>query len=565
MNAALAPTTPSPRIAAALTRALLVVLALLAPAASAQVRLLEAHIWATPSSTLVIPVAFDAPASPHDPWSARLDDGRALPADVYRIVIGPSSTADDSALARWLPPPADWSSLHNDLVRTVPPGFWAIVVQLPADASGAGLWLNQQRFPLTWLDPLPDDPSWADPPDAEAARQAMHSGAERTDPRLLWRRLLILGLLASPDPAESGAFTDPIVRAFADQVTARWRCALARLASLDPALADAVKQRLALTCRMGEGLAIPAWPVDPSRLDALLESLLAPALSDNRRVALARAWLDDQPTALWWIVDDAGLLDPSGTPIGSAAAANLSANPIMAWLDEPLRNPISVAPGKTASIPIRGEPSGDRALTRRLHIGSDFSTDLAIAALPVPLAPPGIAIAQLHADWTLASWLARSDAEPDPSRPIIRLFRIPSRVIPAQAPAEGVITRETVLPASWALLIESAAPPRADEYLRLWIGPRNRPRHIARITPAGVVDDELTPGGIDLWPSHAYADSRGWSVQITLPDSAIDERNRLTIGIEHFAPRRAAWPRRMFPWQSEPARITFDLSAWNPR
>ena len=121
---------------------------------------------------------------------------------------------------------------------------------------------------------------------------------------------------------------------------------------------------------------------------------------------------------------------------------------------------------------------------------------------------------------------------------------------------------------TWAIYAECITGDGPKEgYIRLWIGPTNAPLAVLTVFADGRVEEERVrregATSVKAKVSVARRDDR-WSCLIPLPKECISGQGVVRIGIEHVGSDgiRSAWPRPMFPWQTEPARAAFDTKAW---
>ncbi|MFN0133632.1 MAG: hypothetical protein ACKVW3_14030 [Phycisphaerales bacterium] len=530
---------------------------------------------------VALPVTIAGGLSPRRPIPARLDDGRTLDARLVWLSVAPEQEAEPSP---WLDPAGRWASAPaNADRRPEGAGTWLLLIDLPLDCVGQGLYLGTSRVPLNWLpDPaLLTDPAsgqeipWPRPIAdlGESPHLLRLAQPERTSPTRRWRyRLLTRGLQPRPaaalvpgeqQPAESDEFADRVIEAVARQIESRWQVALAWLWIADADLAQRVKQRLVGAVRFGERVVAPAWPIDQPLLDALLADLLDPRLRAAERRERAAAWLAGLPAATAWVIDDAGLRDEA-TPmgVGQCGVANLGDRAALAWVavHGATASPdlTSVPSGGAATVSVvvpRSDERGERGAaeggaTERgplrvvAHVGA-WSSPLSVAVRPIAAAPPGVRVGPLVPDWNMRSWLAG----------------VP--VVEAGADWAGVGLLQKSPDGSWSLFLEFHGAARPEpEGVRVWLGPWERPTTVFRVSSTGLASDEMGKAsgeGVEVVRS---ADR--WTIRLAVPSSAIDADGVLRIAVDRTDGRgvRSAWPRPMMPWQSEPGRAAIDLSTW---
>jgi len=520
------------------------------------------HIDAVIGRPLVVPVSLAPGRDPGEPLRARLEDGRFVDATLVWI------ERTGAEAPGWLVSGGEWRARTPDQDRA-PGGFWSVVLLLPRDAIGQGVWIDRALFELHWL----DDPEgllhdvaeqsrsaerpWTHPIDEERlASPTLRELAEpcRLDPTRRWRyRLLYDGLEPPNEPyfpglegltEAPGSFGDPVVEALARQTETRWRIALARLWLDDPVLADDLKRSLVATADFGDGVVVPAWASDG--VERLLDDLLT-APDERRRTALARNFLDAQPHATAWVCDDRSRTDGrTGKPVASVGVANLAPIATLAWgsagSPTPELSPLSGGSAVVLSAIIDGS---DSAIANAGEVG--FT--LPLFARPIPASPPGALAAPFRHDWTMGTWLDANERRGS---------------LPPPGWETGVLVTHDD-EGRWVALIECAAPEDADttgESVRLWFGPYGSPSAVLRVTPDGVVAERGVPG--DAEPQ-THVEPGRWLARVLLPPGAVAGDGTLLLGVTRTDAlgRRWGWPRRVLPWLDEPGRGAIDCSAWD--
>ncbi|HCT44866.1 MAG TPA: hypothetical protein DF699_06615 [Phycisphaerales bacterium] len=530
--------------------------------------------------------------------TTRIDDGRTFVSDAFWVGLVPYAS-----LPAWTTSPGGWEvysyeQIRNTPVAQRPPGSWFISVALPIDAVGQGLWFGQERYELNWL-PDPErslleadsaqrtrdfDAFWSHRLDDRALRDPAVSKAieqYQRDPFQNWRaRLLLDGLDPSrtraretlggvPDALEQIEHAlntqppaDEMLAGIARQQEARWQIILGRIWLIDPSTAERMKHALMRTASFGDRR-LPLWSADTNGLARLAHDLLSPFVNDDTRVLRAKAWLEAQPRALSWIIDDQGQLE-AGTDrlLPTLGVVSLPSTPgdsllrIDSLLDTPDLS--TVPPNQMYRVQVPVEPRMVDSMSPvietvpiTMRIGR-WSAKHELIASRVPARAPFVRIGPLLNDWDLSALvnnqpLAR--AKPPANRATIGLLQRstpPSR----NDPLSG-----------WQLYLECAAPNpgREGDAIEVWIGPRAYPIAAWRITPDALVETIASSGlGITPQPSvETRILNDRWVAQITLPDSVFDEHADLVLGIERTDADgvHTAWPRRMIPGQSEPARL----------
>ncbi len=532
--------------------------------------------------------------------TTRLDDGRTFVSTPYWVGLVPHSS-----LPAWISSAGRWEATTYEQTRSTPiaqrpPGSWFIAVPLPIDAVGQGLWFDQTRYELNWL-PDPER-SLLEADSAQRTRDfgafwalrldeyiiqdpAVQSAIDqyRRDPFQNWRaRLLIDGLDPSRTRAretqanssntleliEKQSRANEVLTSIARQQEARWQIILGRIWLIDPATATRMKQVLMRTARFSsrsEGRShtrtLPLWTGDANGLARLAHDLLSPFVDDQTRVLRAKAWLVAQPRMLSWIIDDQGQLE-AGTErlLPTLGVISLPSTPGESLLridmgaDAPLLSTVPPDQLHRVQVPIDNvvvDPASPMIETVpvTLHLAQRNARHELIASA-VPARAPFIRIGPMLNDWTMSSLMndrPLESASPDPTRAtlgILRSARKPGRNNPR---------------AGWQLYIECASldPTRSGDTLTIWVGPFQQPIAAWRISPDGRT--ETIAGNTTIVPTSVETSvlSDRWIAQITLPQDAFDELGQLMLGLERDDADsvHSAWPRRMFPGQSQPGRI----------
>ena len=536
---------------------------------------IEETVHAVMGQTLVIPVLLGPEVSPSEPLAVTLDDGRIFAAEVYWISAQPSPMR----VSRWLPDPGVWRATPATAgSQPTGAGFWALVIALPIDAVGQGFWLDRRRWPINWIDHAGYSPpikSPIDPATIASDRFRLLAEPEAQNPMLRVRARLFaghLGAIGVPGRAPVGPtinqtidpFEDPVIEALAIQQQARWAAAINALHAHNPALAARLAGALCRTVRLNNAR-VPAWPIDATELAELLADLLNPRMSPQRRTRLITGWIDAQPAVIAWIADDAGSSDAlSGQVVATVAAANVSGETLLVSLSlsgtaidlqriEPGEEVLSLL-----ACPTPSEHDGPIAAYVRVQ-SQEWSSP--IRADLIPVVPPGIAMSPMYVDRTLAQWRQGGAGVARQTHEVGGAAALLMRTTYADPSSET--TTET-----WAIYAECITGDGPKEgYVRLWIGPSNAPLAVLTVFADGRVEEERVrrtgATSVKAKVSVARRDDR-WSCLIPLPEGSINAQGVVRIGIEHVASDgiRSAWPRPMFPWQTEPARAAFDTRAW---
>ncbi|MEM1329040.1 MAG: hypothetical protein AAGG07_00620 [Planctomycetota bacterium] len=559
------------------------------PAARVTVAGTSHEAW--PGRVLVLPITLDGPLPTGGRLTARLEDGRSLDARLHWIGVTPS-LPEDAGPARpgWIPSAGSWHATSAaDPVRPPGAGGYFVTLSLPIDAIGQSVWIGRTRTPLSWR---PDPravardyeereqtlPWVGDPPSDELDSGSL--AALNADPLRRWRAKLLLNELDPPSepffPGLDGLsprgaresdrsgepFPDPALEALARQVENQWRSALTTLDRADPALAARVRTRLARTITVG-GRAYPAWPDDQEARE-LLSQLRPDGRASLARIAQrAAAWLEAQPPAASWVIDDQGLRpgrpDAGPTdPLVSIGLAGLSDRPTLGWASGdplmPTPEPVPLLPGGV--LPLSAEPDRSGPEARAVAHAGIWVEPHAVIAAPQRVSPPGATCGPALLAWSRADWLdaAQAGGLPTPEwASSLLLYREP----------DGD---------AWRVYAELARPePPGDgsampETLRVWFGPRGAPVAELIARDSGVTMSSTIEGRAAAEATRIATEPGRWLVSMPVPTEAIESGRFLRMGYTRTDRhgRHWAWPRRTTPWDTEPGRLLFDLGAWDP-
>ncbi len=572
------------RIVQPVTRLMLIPL-LLGSTAFAKVRPAGDRVDAIVGHPLVLAVVADEASDFREPPEAGLDDGRGLGVEVFRLV--PAAPVDGG----WIGPVARWHALPaREALRrdALPLGAWYAVIDLPIDAVSQGLWIDGERYEVNWL-PDPERasleaggrPLWASPVDDAARASASFEAAMDAiagDPFQAWRvRLIADGITPTGGEDRTGAqgteldavrsdlattdaqrFLDELARSH----TARWQLILGRLALSDAETASRMRRWLGGSAWIG-GAWRPVWAPDSLALRALQVDLLSPFVDDQTRALRARAWLDSQPTALAWVIDDAaaedlgdGRLNPTlgvlSLPARDAPMVVEVAGPIGApdlITAQPRR--MTTVEASVAMLETRGRSLTTRTNSIPVRIGrAELNLD-AVATI-AGARPPGVRIGPLRRAWTMPALVAGTPdagASAAPGRGATGLVRRMARPYVADS-GEG-----------WSVFMRLDAPEGARDAATVWTGPYGLPRGVWRVGRDGSVRTLFgaAPAEVSIVETET-----GWAFDLRLPASAIDPDGVLRVGVERdLDGERSAWPRRMLPDQEEPGRLPIDTRTWS--
>ncbi|MFK7759233.1 MAG: hypothetical protein AB8C13_04720 [Phycisphaerales bacterium] len=547
---------------------------------------------------LVLPVRVNEPAEAKSGLRIRLDDGRAVDSSLSFIWSTPAPPSTG-----WTKPTPTWNSATlKQYLKSKPnhKGTWIALIDLPIDAVGQGIWIDQTRYEPNWL-PSPKrillearddaDARFWDPALSTTDLKSSYIQQAITnllaDPFNRWRAtLMITGFhpdrSSATSPTQSDrdliaihtellqSDTDQVLAQIADHFTARWQIILGRIWLIDPAVANRLKAQLTRTATTGE-LAIPLWTDDTAQLSALAHDLLSPFVNDELRVQRVDAWLSTQPHAMSWVIDDTGfparypptlspkigllwitnLPDPNQTSLARVQSVGISPHvhttPAASLTQTTLTYPTqSIVTGSQLSLP--------RDVLVR--IGNQRMELKALADIPLA-SPPGVLVGPLLNDWTLQAFGSRNSAMgalPPPDRRVAGLIH---RIANLDEPDPNV---------GWRLYLECAINPASphDTTIGISIGPMGLTRASWIISRQLGLLEMRTDANIIQDPTYTSTieDDR-WVIELDLPSQAITDEGYLIIGLErtdHNA--HSSWPRRMMPWQDEPGRFVIDTTGW---
>lgn len=563
----------------------IILLPLLTPAAVAKVRPAVDRIDAIVGQPLVLPLAADDHKELAD-FPLALDDAQRPGLDLFHLRSAGLTEPG------WLGPIPRWRAIPSrDALREspLPPGVWYAVIDLPLDAVSQGLWIDSERYEINWL-PDPERAAlesggrrlWESPVPPEAADSPALADALATlaaDPFQSWRaRLARDGLTPTGGIDRTGSTGTDLaavredldtpdeqrfLAALARHHEARWQLILGRLALIDPDTAARMRRALAGVARI-DAQWLPIWTPDGPELRILQADLLSPWVDDETRVLRAQAWLDTQPRALAWVVDDAGDPDAGESriePTVSVLSLPAAPAPLLTELPGSMGAPAlqTVAPFRAArvraSIPLledRGHSATIRTASIPVRVGRTDTTAEALATIP-GVRPPGLRLGPLLEQWTAPALLAGSpDFGAVPTLDTVATGILRKRAQPGRgSAAEG-----------WSVYVRCLGPSEQADTVTVWTGPFGLPRQVWQIGRDGSVVHLF--GARDLIRITVAEVEGGWAFDAELPAESVDEDDVLRIGlVRQVGDRRTSWPRRMTPGQDEPGRIGVDVTAWD--
>lgn len=581
---------------------MLLLIGSLSPRAAASIRPAADRIDAVVGQPIVIRLVVEKKTPLLDDLTVKLDDARTIECPLFWV----GAEARPDALPGWTAAPPITIAIERREAVTMrdvqrPPGGWFTRVDIPLDAVGQGLWIDGQRYELNWL------------PDPERARlestgnayerffapaltseqlnaPAVHDAIEHLamSPFTRWHARLILdGLdpseryqpLVAPRPegylselrdeVVNATESERFIESIAHQREIRWQIILGRIWLIDQALGERLKRALSRTIQFEE-TRLPFWASDQSALDELAHDLLSPWVDDELRAKRARAWLDAQPRAAVWVIDDLGGFQPETGKFAPTlgvvslpsergkSLVRVDASGMQTILetvnDTELHSiTLSTPPAETVSgqtiVPVQ---------EIRVRVGYAEMTRPSVSA-PFDARPPGVRLGPLHRDWSMSALSIKNPSAESPAP----IRRSTAGMLHRTAPPDERDARK-----GWSLYLECASddPGNADDLVTLWIGPYTAPRAAWTIHADGRV--ALLAGSmlsIGIPSVRVLKQNDRWTAQIEIPSEAIPDDLLLAIGIERSDQDgfHSAWPRRMFPGQREPARLMIDLSTWD--
>ncbi len=534
----------------------------------------------------------------------KLDDGRTVVGEIQWVRVLSGAERDCTA-PLWLP---------------VPPGFEAIDPGEPGAGSGVGSWMMRLEYPLTssgqgfWMGGVRYDPNWLPDPRRLVAQGVVGRAwssplteDQKVDPlytRLIepyrdhplygWRFDLAMDVFEPgvefSQPEDGGPILDldalaaeidkpdpfdPITRELGRLERARWQVALARLWNAEPTLSLPIRERL-VGAVLTPGGYLPAWATDQYDYDDLLDALLDPRGTDERRAAHAKAWLEGFDDAIAWVVDDTGRQHAiSGEYIPTIGVVNIAQRSVLAWA----RASDASTPSDLAPLPprrvqrLRGEvlpadlrrPASGAGV--EVQVG-DWSGYLPSVGVAIPASPPGFALGPLRASWTLDAWQSHDEAQQadvaSDRAAAVLLYRRP--IGDEEGAAFNWAGGEVIDREAWTLYIEAKSVSQfdQDDFVELWFGPFGEPSKALRVHRDGRLVSVLT-GEIAAGESiEVVRLADRWIARLNLPTSVIEPGQLVRLGVlrQDSCGQRSAWPRRLLPGQREPGRVAIRLDAW---
>lgn len=570
---------------------------------------------------MVVPVDPSRSSIADGVLQARFERGGVANARLVWIGIRPGQPRSSDVLLssafRWMGRPAEWFSLSapktpdSDAI-----GQWVVLITAPSESLGSSLWLDGRRV----------FPRWSKDPPFESAKALAHGQAFTSDvsplgrnalneaarsPFERWRVRLAKGrrvFVPESDAAED-RFSDPALEALAQQIESRWSTGIERLRASDDELAVRVTTRLALMLDFGQGVVVPAWSgsadsdaSDPQSqaLATLLNDLTEPTLSAQQLAQRASVWLDAQPPAGTFVLDDAGLSDGATrstlTRIGTAnlkgglVAASVSLagkSPEIVSIDglRVVTQSVAIATQVSGALPDStraspSDPSGSLVpsaarlaiatgagvgvgevpvLEARVRVG-EWETPRRIVPLAVKATPPGFVIGPLSPEWTRETlMLSMTDPALTPVTPIAeRSWSCGGLVLRDDRASSDARPGDPNAPTSWMVYLECRGvnpslgtgkdgSSDGQDTVRLYFGATGASRVILAVRPDGALTIEQTNTAGQM-PANsagtqrvrAMRSSDRWSCWVPVPASAIERLGSdfvVRLGVSRIDPR----------------------------
>jgi len=520
--------------------------------------------------------------------SARLDDGRVLTTQYKRILVRPSAITPV-----WISDPGEWftvdASMPNQSASERAFVAEALIVDLPLDALGQGIWVDGSRIGLNWLKTSvmlanlsqSEGLEWSATLTADQRRDqslmAMLAPLSRS-PLTRWRyRLLTDGLAPAQDAGlENVQFADPVLEALAQQQEACWRHGLAKIKQAE-LIAQGTDASHLVTHSLSRLIAVPTgdstiwlpcWVEDTATLAQLLNDLVSPHLPPSGAAERARTYAELVPNLIAVGVDDAAALHPAtGAPMPLVLALHLGARPVTlaarmidreGRANSPGSDLVLVMPDHAAWIShVSLSTQADRNSVTSLRIESGLRrVNIPIQTNAQAVIPPGLTLTPFFADWR------QDDVLREVPRPRVQPDLTATLSYRSSARADDAPDS----PSGWVLLFERRAMPQlrdlgADESITLVWGPRQTESRLMlpRKGPMHEASAVSTP------QSRSVVDAGGnWYVEVLLPNSVIERDGVARLGMlwTDGQGTRASWPRPTLPMERSPGRALLNLSAW---
>ncbi len=505
----------------------------------------------------------------------------------------PNASETNTRAYEWLGQAPGWHAAKSPSKSSdpAPQGLWVASIEVPEGVQGEGILVEGRpvALPATSSGFIPASAHIA----GSAFARATLDGARRS-PLTRWRARLAAGESFLADNA-ADTFTDATLEGLARFVEREWSVALSRLNSVDPKLAERFVSRLAGVVDIGDGVALPIWPDNvqtEGTLDALLAELLRTETDQTHAAQIARAWLGVQPVGGAIVIDDAAAIDiRAGITFPSVLLANLSDLPATATAsraevaeNEPDLLRLEPLTAVFANVGAEGKP--DETLSARQRSGleatragtahraeaevrvGDWHAKRAVRGTISRIGPPGYTIDQLMSDWNQQSFLTAATGASLPELPLSAANRgFVGQLKPATDNGAGVA------PGRWVIYFEieradavgGAKEDRSE--LTLFFGPRAGTGSLAlRVLADGSLFEVHAGQAIPAGRATVTKTFDRTHLWVPVPQQAIEGGKVLRLGLVRTDGNghRAAFPRPMLPWQTEPGRVAVDLSTWSP-
>jgi hypothetical protein len=526
-------------------------------------------------------------------WPASLDlklsDGTVLKGRVAWI-----EESTDRAAPHWTAPLRPLAV--RDVTRTddssgLEPGLGPVLlVELPDDGDG-DIRLEGQKLRPVWLD-RPLSAFRAGETEVRGAMVAA-TGPQWPDPIApaeYWRWALLAGRTgATPPPVEQFGEPGSLV---ARHVADLWQIAMARLAQIDPDLAQRCLHLLTMTGRDG-ARTIAMWPTEERDVGALLNVLLNRSARDDAIRKAAAAWLEMRSPIVAW--PEVELHTAVRIAIINRSADVVSVR--FTWLRENVEATAALLePGVLTRVEIERPMESGRVILRDVKQQAPARQDLlvecgswqqqfAFGQRVVEARPPGVSLPPLIAPLSLAEIQAQQRRiVPTDRSTFVSVRRLDRRwevFMDCRRPAPADHTRHdgnaSERPPAEVAGMQNAARGessrfeqlRGTEAVALVLGSgdlRGEEERIVIVPESGfheVVGG--SPGDVQIH-RRSYADR--WYARVVLPDDWLvrEDQAPLLLGCVRSHGDGAELelgPGSALPWRLDPGRAVIDLTPWD--
>ena len=241
--------------------------------------------------------------------------------------------------------------------------------------------------------------------------------------------------------------------------------------------------------------------------------------------------------------------DPASAGAPAVQVADLAGRTDRAAVSDGRREaaPLLVRAGRSALLPAPVSRDAPEAGGLLIVSAGDRTLTLEPPVSRLQATPPGARLLPYLLDLSLPAWTARAAVQPPPAYA-----------------AAGLVLRDASS-SSWRLYLECKAPgPLTTDRVTVFLGPRDAPAAVSRLTRGGE-PETLTGEPLTLLRADDLGDR--WTALLSIPPAAISPDGELLVGFtREFGsgerPSRAAWPVALLPWEDAPGRVAIDLTDW---